>query len=176
MIPIGAASFAAGFITLAFGLWGDDESVCKGTYGEEDCKYRFNKTEKKENIEEVRKKLIISGAVFAGVGTALFIPGATYAVWDKYTKGEHAAGFLISFGALAAAGGGTMIGLADGNKSLLGGGIATAAVGAGMLAGGIAMAVLDARARYLKGSRPRNTSFFVVPDKDGFYAQLGFDF
>ncbi|MBP5201361.1 hypothetical protein J6Z39_00070 [bacterium] len=69
-----------------------------------------------------------------------------------------------------------MIGLADGNKSLLGGGIATAVIGAGMLAGGIAIAVLDARARELKGSKPGNYSFFITPDKDGFYAQLGFNF
>lgn len=123
-----------------------------------------------------RRNCIIAGSILLGVGAIMYIPGITYAVYNNYTKGERAAGFLISFGALAAAGGGTMIGLADGNKSLLGGGIATAAVGAGMLAGGIAIAVLDARARDLKGSKPRNTSFFVVPNKDGFYAQLGFDF
>lgn len=119
--------------------------------------------------------LIIPGAIvtagFVAAGTTV----ATYAVWDKYTKGERAAGLMISFGALAAAGGGVMAGMSDGNKSLLGGGIAATLVGAGMLAGGITMAVLDARARELKGTRPR-TSFFVSPTKGGAYAQLGVNF
>ena len=175
MISIGSVSLAAGFVTLAFGLWGDGDMLCKGTYGSYDCENRFNKTEKKENIDEIRKKLIISGSVLTGVGVPLFISGLTYAVWDEYTKGERAAGFMISFGALAAAGGCVMAGLADGNKSLLGGGIAAAAVGGGLLIGGITMAILDAKARELKGARPR-TSFFVSPTKGGVYAQLGVNF
>ena len=69
-----------------------------------------------------------------------------------------------------------MIGLNNGDDTMFYGGIATAAVGAGMLIGGITMAVLDAKARDLKGSKPRNTSFFVAPNKDGVYAQLGFSF
>ena len=121
------------------------------------------------------KDVLIPSVIMLGVGAPLCITSVTYAVWKKYTKGERAAGFMISFGALAAAGGGTMMGLADGNKSLLGGGIATAVVGAGMLAGGITMAIFDARARELKGTQPR-TSFFVLPDKDGVYAQMSFKF
>ena len=173
LLTAGSISMVIGFVVLAMGLWGEDETVCTSANG---CDDRKSGEDYDEEVEKARKKLIIPGAVFTGIGTALFIPGITYAVWDKYTKGERAAGFMISFGALAAAGGGTMIGLNNGDDTMFYGGIATAAVGAGMLIGGITMAVLDAKARDLKGSKPRNTSFFVAPNKDGVYAQLGFSF
>ena len=127
------------------------------------------------SLGDDKKSCIIAGSVLLGVSVPLYITGITYAVWDNYTKGERAAGFMISFGALAVAGGGVMAGMSGGDQSLLGGGIAAAAVGGGLLIGGITMAILDAKARKLKGTQPK-TSFFVSPTKGGVYAQLGVNF
>ena len=143
---IGVIPVAAGAMVMGFGSLGDDKNSC-----------------------------IIAGSVLLGISVPLYITGITYAVWDNYTKGERAAGFMISFGALAAAGGGTRIGLSKGDDTMLYGGIAAAAVGGGLLIGGITMAILDAKARKLKGSRPQ-TSFFVSPTKGGAYAQMGINF
>lgn len=148
----------AGLIVLPIGLWGDDDLL---GYGEEE-------------IKQTRKDCILSGLILIGAATPFIITGITYAVWNDYTKGERAAGFMISFGALIAAGGGTMVGLAEGDEFMFYGGIATAAVGAGMLIGGITMAALDARARELK--KKNGYSFSVLPNKDGFYAQMNLNF
>ena len=190
----GASLMIAGFATLAVGLWQDfkvkdscfdgneDEWYCweydyvNDPYGEySGDSYYTSKAEAQSKADKAKRSHIIGGAVLLGAGIPFFITGITYAVLDEYTKGERAAGFMISFGVLAAAGGGTMIGLNDGNNTMFYGGIAAAAVGGGLLIGGITMAVLDARARELKGSRPQ-TSFFVSPTKGGAYAQLGVNF
>ena len=184
----GASLMIIGFPTLAVGLWGEfrvaERYGCDvayycweydyiSSYGQSTSYIdrHTSRAQAQAKADKSKKAHIISGAVLLGAGVPFFITGITYAVWDKYTKGERAAGFLISFGTLAAAGGGTMIGLNGGKDTMFYGGIATAAVGAGMLIGGITMAALDAQARQLK-----NYSFLVTPDKDGFYAQMGFDF
>ena len=148
---------AAGAVLLPIGLWGDEDLVGADDEG-----------------KKTKRECIISGSIVLGIGSVLMITGTTYAVWDDYTKGERAAGFMISFGALIAAGGGTMVGLAEGDEFMFYGGIATAAVGAGMLIGGITMAALDARARELK--KKNGYSFSVLPNKDGFYAQMNLNF